>query len=219
MQRVTSSLKWKLVSALVVLTASVFLILAYALVQQKRQKILEAALDVENVTRLLDQSISSSAQQIDLSLRVIAAQLQEQLSTHRPLKRDAVDRLLAMHRAWHGSSIDFRVTDEQGDVRYGPGVQSVPYASYADRPFFDRLRQSDDSGMVVSKPVLGKVSRVWVVVFARRYNRPDGAFAGVIVAAVPIANFTAFLKDADLGAGGVALLRADDGGLLTRYPV
>ncbi|MFM6991666.1 MAG: ATP-binding protein, partial [Rhodoferax sp.] len=174
--------------------------------------------NVENFSRLLDQSISSAANKIDLSLLGIADQLQTYLQRSRQLDSSTVDRMLALRKEWHDNEVDFRVTDQDGWVRYGPGVNPANLASYADRPFFGELREGDSSRMTVSKPVLGKVSKIWVVVFARRYNYPDGKFAGVIAAAVPLSSLTTLLKSLDLGPSGVALLRDQDGGMLARYP-
>jgi len=211
-------LKLKFVIGVALMALAGVLMLAYTLYQEKAQKEAEVYANVANYARLLDQSISGSAAKIDLSLHGIADQLQQILHSQKHLNGDAVNALLARRKEWLAGAVEFRVTDADGLVRYGPGVQVNNLASYADRPFFSQLRADDEAQMLVSKPVLGKVSKVWVVVYARRYNYPDGSFAGVIAAAVPVSTLTALLRDLDLGPSGVALLRDQDGSLLTRYP-
>jgi hypothetical protein len=197
-------LKLKFLVGLALLSMAVAGLLAYALMQAKAQKEGEVFANVENYSRLLDQSVSSSARKIDLTMMGIADQLQQRLREGKQLDSAATNAMLALRKEWHAGEVEFRVTDRDGKVRFGPGVDPAKLASYADRPFFEHLRTTDDARMAVSNPVLGKVSKVWVVVFARRYNQPDGKFAGVIAAAVPVSYFNALLRGLDLGPSGVA---------------
>jgi signal transduction histidine kinase/CheY-like chemotaxis protein len=214
----TLLLRLKFLFVLALLSIGVAGLLAYALAQAKVQKEGEVSANVENYTLLLDQSVTSSVRKIDLTMLGIADQLQQHLKARKQLDGNETNAMLALRKEWHAGEVEFRITDQEGFVRFGPGVDPAKLASYADRPFFEYLRNDEHSKMAVSKPVLGKVSKIWVVVFARRYNQPDGRFAGVIAAAVPVSNFNALLRGIDLGPSGVALLRDADGGLLTRYP-
>ncbi len=213
------SLKWRLATALVCLNLCVLAFVGYALDQSKLQKEAEVSETVHNLTHLLDQSISSSAQKVDLSLLGIADQLEESLRGRNQLDGVRVNRLLEQHRTWLSKVGDIRVTDASGLVRFGPGVDKDSKISYGDRAFFAQHRDTLTQQLVVSDPVLGRVSKLWVVVLSRRYNYPDGRFAGVIAAAVPLSYFSALLGELNLGPNGVALLRDGAGGLLARYPM
>jgi PAS domain S-box-containing protein len=213
------SLKWRLAAAMMVLTLGVSAFVGYALNQSKLQKEAEVAETVQNFTRLLDQSISNSAQKVDLSLLDIADQLQEDLRARGHLDGPRVNRLLLQHRTWLSKVGDFRVTDTSGLVRFGPSVDKDSKISYGDRAFFVQQRDALTQKLLVSDPVLSRVSELWVVVLSRRYNYPDGRFAGVIAAAVPLSYFSALLGELNLGPNGVALLRDSQGGMLARYPM
>ncbi len=213
------SLTWRLATALLILNLGVLAFVAYALDQSKLQKESEVSATVHNLARLLDQNVSSSAQKVDLSLLGIADRLQEYLHERKQLDGASVDRLLDEHRNRLSKVAEFRVTDASGLVRFGPGVDKNSKISYGDRAFFAQQRVSLSSQLVVSDPVLGRVSKLWVVVLSRRYNYPDGRFAGVIAAAVPLSYFSALLGELNLGPNGVALLRDGAGGLLARFPL
>jgi hypothetical protein len=62
----------------------------------------------------------------------------------------------------------------------GQGRDREHQDSYGDRPFFAEHRAQPGRKMIISEPVLGKVSNIWVIVFSRSYRNPDGSFAGVV---------------------------------------
>jgi len=112
----------------------------------------------------------------------------------------------------------FRITDQEGQVMWGKGVDPKAPASYADRSFFADHSAAPGQHMLLSPPIIGRVSGVPVIAFTRSYRHPDGRFAGIIAAAVPIAHFTAQLAQLNLGAHGSAVIRHRDLSLITRYP-
>jgi diguanylate cyclase (GGDEF)-like protein/PAS domain S-box-containing protein len=89
---------------------------------------------------------------------------------------------------------------------------------YASRPFFKAHRDQNGIGLIVSNPAIGFVNRIWQITFSRRYNYPDGSFAGVVSASVPVSNFAHLLAQVDLGPLGIAALRDADLGLIARHP-
>ncbi|MBC7860854.1 MAG: PAS domain S-box protein, partial [Burkholderiaceae bacterium] len=58
----------------------------------------------------------------------------------------------------------------------------------------------------------------WLISLARRYQRPDGSFAGIILIPIPLATFDALFGQFEVGQKGVVMLRKTDAGLITRYP-
>jgi len=211
-------LRTGLIAIVVVVNLFVCGLLAYALNASKAQHEKEVRNYVENFAALLDYSISGSVGKIDLSLREIIFMLERDLRQQGFLNADEVNAILRQRRDWLAGLAEFRVTDASGHVRYGPGVMPGDNVSYADRSFFETHRRNGDAGLIVPNPVLGKVTKVWIIPFTRRYNYPDGSFAGMISASVPVEYFTRLLSGVDLGPQGIALLRDADTGLITRYP-
>ena len=90
--------------------------------------------------------------------------------------------------------------------------------SWTDRDFFPILRDRPDTGPHVTKPILRRVTGVWLVALARRINRPDDSFGGVVSAATPLQHFQSLLTKVQLGHKGVVALRDADFGRLARHP-
>jgi PAS domain S-box-containing protein len=214
----TKSLRLILILVVLLFNAFVIYLLTDSLLQARDQREREVRTTVENVALLLDQNVGSLSQKIGLSLRDIADALEKDLRVSKQLEEKETNELLSERRDWMSRNVDFRVTDDTGLVKYGPGVVPGNYASYADRNFFIAHRASPDRGLLVTNPVVGRVSGVWVIVFSRRYNNPDGKFAGVVAAAVPVSYLSQIISGLSLGASGVVALRDASNSLITRSP-
>ncbi|MEY4749180.1 MAG: hypothetical protein RIQ60_1394 [Pseudomonadota bacterium] len=184
----------------------------------ERDKLVEQVQDTTSgLAALLERSIFNSARQIDLGLQGIADALEHQGASGR-LDDAYIEQLLARYQERHPEVDAFRVTNAKGEVLWGKGVDRKAPATYADRPFFPLHQASPGQRMIPSDPILGKVSKVWVIAFTRSYRNADGSFAGVIAAAVPINYFTDLLAQPKLGPHGTAVIRQLTHQLVTRYP-
>ena len=204
-----------MVATVLGVTTFVAILLTYTLIKAKQQHEREVRTTIENVAKLLDQNISDYAKMIDLGLQDIADHLEHDVAQQ---SREDINRLLADRTQRLSVAVDFRVTDETGAVIYGAGVGQGTNVSFGDRDFFIKHRDSPSGSMIVTNPIFGRVSKQWVISFSRRYNFPDGRFAGVIAAGVPVAYFSQLLANLDLGPNGIALLRDADTALIVRYP-
>ena len=204
-----------------VLALNVFVagLLAYALSAAKERKEQEVRTTVENMALLLDQSVAASVREIELLLREVQIHLERDLRQGLTLDRGEMNGLIAEHQAWLLQSAEIRVTDATGAVVLGHGVTPETQVSYADRDFFIAHRAQDDQQTRASKLVFGRIAGTWITVFSRRYNAPDGRFAGVVTAAVPAAYFRGLLSGLRLGPHGIALIRDQDMAMIARWPV
>jgi hypothetical protein len=212
------SLRGILVAITATANVTVFLLLADSMYRARIESEALARTSTDNLSALMEQSIGSAAKNIDISLLSIADALERELRTHGKLAGLDVNAMLAVHGERLGNTADFRVTDGNGRLIFGAGVKPGGSASYADRAFFAEHRSRSDSALIVANPVLGRVSGIWVVPLSRRYNFPDGRFAGVIAGAVPVSYFSQLLAGLDLGRHGVAFLRDSDQALIARHP-
>ena len=204
-----------------VLALNVFVagLLAYALSAAKERKEQEVRTTVENMALLLDQSVAASVREIELLLREVQIHLERDLRQGLTLDRGEMNGLIAEHQAWLLQSAEIRVTDATGAVVLGHGVTPETQVSYADRDFFIAHRAQDDQQTRASKLFFGRIAGTWITVFSRRYNAPDGRFAGVVTAAVPAAYFRGLLSGLRLGPHGIALIRDQDMAMIARWPV
>ncbi|SDI83954.1 PAS domain S-box protein [Propionivibrio dicarboxylicus] len=190
---------------------------AHEIVVSRQRAIDQLQIVTTNLVELLESNISESARNIDLALQNIADSLEYAGRDHE-IPDAFVESLLARQLARHPEVDAFRVSDAKGDVLWGKGVIRSKPATYADRDFFREHRKQPGQRLIITEPIMGRVSKIRVIAFTRSYRDANGAFAGVVSAAVPIQHFTDLLSRLDLGANGTALMRHLDDALLTRYP-
>ena len=111
------------------------------------------------------------------------------------------------------------MSNERGEVLWGKGVNRNSPASYADRDFFLSHQSQPGHQLIITEPIVGRVSKIWVMAFTRSYRKPDGSFAGVVSAAVPVSRFVELLSTLKLGNHGTAVIRYINTALVARYPV
>lgn len=171
---------------------------------------------VHNLSLLLEREIGAEISRIDLVLRMVAEEAEDELASKRALD-PGFNAFLARQEKHLPEISSLRVTDAHGQVRFGKGV--VPGAvDLSDREFFIRHRGHDQAGLVISTPVLARISKEWSIPLARRINRPNGDFAGVVYANIPVSHFTRKFAELRLGASGVVALRSAGHISMARYP-
>jgi len=177
-----------------------------------------AEASTQNLALVLDQSITGSIQKVDLALQTVVAELEQQLRTSGSFDEAKANALLRFYQPLLVEAAGIRVANADGLVVLGPDVNLQEKASWADRDFFLQLRDQAETGLVVSQPILGRVTKIWVITFMRRINRPDGSFGGVVSAPIPLQHFQGLLSRLDLGPKGVVVLRGADFGMIVRQP-
>ena len=177
-----------------------------------------AEVATRNLADLLERDISASFDHIDLGLLAIADEM------HRQSARGAVDgmeinRFIERQLARQPDVDSLRVTNARGEVVFGTGIGPAPRPNNAERDYFRAARDTAGGGLMFSRPVVGHISSKWVMILARRFDGPDGRFAGVVYAPVTLESLQKRFISLELGPGGAATLRhAADLELIARYP-
>ena len=189
----------------------------FALLQSSTQYEERAEIATQNLSHALAGRINDMVQKIDLIVRETADDVEEQFAAGR-IDAKKMNATIVRHHD-HLPILDgLRVVNAQGENAYGIGVTPGVRTSVADRAYFARLRSDPKAGLVISEPVVGRVSKKWSVIFARRVNRPDGSFAGLVYGTVTLGNFLDMFSAIDVGKHGTIALRDGDLALVTRYP-
>ncbi len=89
------------------------------------------------------------------------------------------------------------VFDERGDVL--ESVSEFTATNAADRPMFQYHRDNPSRDLLVSPPVLGRISGRWVITFSRRVTRPDGRFGGMVLISLEPRYLTSLFEQTALG--------------------
>jgi hypothetical protein len=94
----------------------------------------------------------------------------------------------------------------------------VEPGQFSDREFFIYHRTHDDLGLHIGNPIRGRRTDGWIIPATRRFNRADGTFGGVAVAAINPQYFQDFYDRLQLGNNGAVLLASMNKTLLVRRP-
>ncbi|MCE1240730.1 MAG: PAS domain S-box protein [Azonexaceae bacterium] len=154
---------------------------------------------------------------IDLGLLTIADYLERE-SRHHRWNDDELNGILALQADRIPTVEAFRVTDRDGIVRWGVGLDPDHPISYADRSYFVQLRAAGTPQLAISPPIIGRISGRPMIPFARAWHLPDGSFGGVVIAAIPTEGFYKLMSTLQLGPHGSAVMRDLESRLITRYP-
>ncbi len=187
------------------------------LYHQRRQDEADAVVATRNICQVLDQSIAGIIGGGDQALLSVKYEYEQQLGAGR-LDESRLKALIANQHGHMGPYDSLRIADAGGRIRYGTGVVADANATVADRDYFTRLREDSQAGLVIARPVLGKISNKWVLLISRRLNHPDGSFAGVVYGGVLLETFHRMFATIQLGSGSVISLRDLQMGLIARHP-
>ncbi|MEG6505251.1 bifunctional diguanylate cyclase/phosphodiesterase [Nitratidesulfovibrio sp. 1201_IL3209] len=89
------------------------------------------------------------------------------------------------------AAMALRIANADGEF-VGNAPTAFPFAAnIRERPYFKRNEQGSAKELTISEPFFSEFEQAWLITLSRRLETKDGAFAGVVVAAVP---HTFFLK-------------------------
>ncbi|MCX7172925.1 MAG: histidine kinase [Proteobacteria bacterium] len=197
---------------LLVVTATLLL-----LYESRTQYDERAAGETSNLARVLEQYLDGAVGKLDLALQSVADEAQMQLAAGA-IDGAALNGFITRQFERQSDLDSLRVTDVQGNILYGIGVNPSSRVIVADRDYFIRLRDDPSEGLVFSKPVLGRISGKWVVILARRIKRPDGSFGGVVYAPIAVEHFQKIFSTIAIGENGAITLRDVDLSIIARFP-
>ena len=207
-----------LAGILIVVNALAVCLGAASLHQSRNLYEAQAQIQTHNIANAIDQSVTAHVDRIDLSLRSVAEELERQLA-QGGIRHEEMTAFLLKHEERLPELIGFLVSNAEGGGLLGHQIGPASKVSWAGRDYFIYLRDHPDGGLQMSKPVMGVVNKRPLIVFARRYNYPDGRFAGVVIAPVALTTFADILSKFDIGPQGVAVLRrSDDFSQIARFP-
>ncbi|WP_230970617.1 PAS domain S-box protein [Nitrogeniibacter aestuarii] len=214
----TPRIRRVLIIAVLVLHAAAILATYLAVDNSRVEHVAHIEAETRSLARLADQSVTKSAEAFDLVLKSIQFQLENALRETGHLDTMSFTALLADHERNLEHAAGIRIADAEGRVILGTDVRPDAHATWGDRDFFLHHRATPHAGMTVTDPIYGRVSQTWVVSFARRYNHPNGDFAGVISLAIPVSYFNELLSSFDTGRDGVAIILDSHARLMVRQP-
>lgn len=190
------------------------LLMAMASLRQSLRSHRERAIaTAQNLVQVLDHYVGDTIGKADLALWAVKDEVERTGGAPRDL-----DGFLRRQHERVPGLLALRTTDARGVVVHGSGEGAGQVVSLADREHFLRLRDDPDAGLVISKPLLGRLTGSWVIVAARRLEGPGRRFAGMALAVISLDQFQRAFSALDVGPHGSVALRDLDLGLIARYP-
>lgn len=202
----------RLAVGIALLDLCVLLMAVASLRQSLRSHRERAVATAQNLVQVLDHYVGDTIGKADLALWVVKDEV-ERGGTPRDL-----DGFLRRQHGRVPGLVALRTTDAEGRVNHGSGEGAGRVVDLADRAHFVQLRDNPDAGLVISKPLLGRLTGTWVIVAARRLEGPGHRFAGMVLAVISLDQFQRAFSALDVGPHGSVALRDLDLGLIARYP-
>lgn len=171
----------------------------------------QAAADTANLARAFDENITRTVESIDQTLLFLRDAYQ-----HDP--KGFIAGSWANERGFlSGLPVKISLTDRNGHVLWtnpGPLVGDI---NLADRPHFQAQRDNTSDKLVISRPVIGRLSHIWEIEFVRKLVAPDGGFGGIMVVSLDPSYLSRFYESISIG-NGVIVLATTSGVVLIRVP-
>ena len=208
--------RW-LIIGLICLNMLVVLLASVLLVENRRTHEESAQVAVSNISSLLEKEIVGTYEKADLALQSVADEFSEFNGSDRSKIIDWNLRLTHIRDSLPLLG-GLRATNPSGDVIYGLANNDSKNANISDIDYFIKLRENSDLGLVISSPLQGRVTGQLAIPLARRLKYKDGSFGGVVVATIPLDNFSVMFSSLKLYSKGTAGFRDSQLRLITRYP-
>ena len=215
-----SRLKWGMGAFGILLILGFNAMIGYDLLRQYFDDLQSARDDTQGLSLLLERHATDSFAGVDKILAGLAEALAVRDDTFQRADPD-VHALLRRQTAQSPLTRAILFIGADGQLLHDSDAPQPANLNLSDRDYFivqKERRAAGVAGAYVGLPVRGRTSGTWFVSMSRRFETPDGRFAGVIVAIVEPIAFRRFYETLHLGRDAVVTLFHADGQILARQP-
>lgn len=195
---------------------SLILATVWQMTQSRQERADSTKTEVSNIVRAAEQQAQDTFRQADNTLRDLIERVE-----HDGLAADQRARLkkLMARSVVNVEGIQaLFIYDAQGNWIVSSFPENTPAKNNSDRAYFAYHREHPDESIQIGSIVESRTTGDKVIPISRRINAPDGTFAGVALATVPVAYFQTFFERMDVDDKGVIFLALNNGDLLARRP-
>ena len=217
MLKVNSS-AFRLTVGVVLVNLFIYLLVGASIFKSRQQYERQASLTTQNLAHSLELTISGFLEKMDVSLFSVKNEVE------RELAGGGIDEKLLNPYIIREKSIipifeEMWVADKDGYVRYGTKLPPAKPINITDREYFKRIQANPEPGLVISKPVMGRITKAWSILISKRINNSDGSFAGSAFGSLRIVDyFDELFSKINVGEQGIIELRDKELGLIDQYP-
>ena len=182
-----------------------------------RQGTLRAAeAEMSNLARSMTQHAEDTIDLMDASILGVVFRLEADGTDPESLAK--LQKILLGRKASLRRIRDLIIFDESG-LRIASSDPSAPaIPSVSGREYFRHHLQSPAAEAFIGPPAMSVATGDWMTTVSRRYNHPDGSFAGVVLATVSANYFSQFYQQFQVSAHSSIALLSANGIVLARSP-
>ena len=207
------------IGVFVVITLLLIAISTAALLWDLRKRELEhARIETISLTRMFMEQTEQSFSSVDSLLLSVQERMRNNFGRQFELDSVPIHLLMSTRAAGLRQVKSMFVVNAQGLVVNSSRDISAPPVSVADRAYFRAFVQEQRQGLFIDKPVRNRIDSHWTLYMARRLTDVNGAFRGVLVAAVDIPQFEQLYNFMKLDYLRPIAIYLDDGTLVASLP-
>jgi diguanylate cyclase (GGDEF)-like protein/PAS domain S-box-containing protein len=182
----------------------------------RSQGLAEARRETANLAQSLGHHAEDTVRSADLTL--IGAVQRLEIDGTGPDTVKKLRQIMIARLAAFPILASFVVTDADGKCLI-IDVPTIPdNCSLAGTAGYEYHRTHEDQGPHLSAPERAIGSGTWVIPLSRRFDRPDGSFAGMVVTGISIPDITRYYDTFNIRQNGSISLALAGGTLLVRRP-
>jgi two-component system, cell cycle sensor histidine kinase and response regulator CckA len=206
-----------LVGVMLLLNSFVIGLALFTAHQSREQYLERAEAQAQNLAQALVHSMAGNIDAADVGLLSVVDEAERETSAGG-VDRITINAFITKQHRRLPELDTLRMTNARGELIYGSDLVPQVVKSVADREYFKKLHDDPAPGLVISHPMIGRISGKWSLVVARRYNNPDGSFAGVVSGLISLQRIRALLSSINVGAHGGISLRDGEMRVIIREP-
>lgn len=206
----------RLIAGAVILNLIAFGLVTMWLVKSRQHYAEETRRTTVNLANSLSDNVFGVIDKIGVGLHSTAIEAERQIANGNvdgPSLNAYIERQRAEIRDFEG----MWVADEFGNINWGTDIIPGKPVGISDRTYFQKQSQHAGLGVLISEPVMGRVTKAWSILLSRRINKPDGSFGGIALGSLRMVDyFTEKFSPLQIGKDGVIALRDENLALLVR---
>ncbi|MET4391246.1 diguanylate cyclase (GGDEF)-like protein/PAS domain S-box-containing protein [Bradyrhizobium sp. F1.4.3] len=172
-----------------------------------------AETEMANVARSLTQHAEDSLDLLDSGVVGVVSRLE--MDGTDPATITKLRSLLEARRKAIERVHSLAIIDDQGNWLTSPGTIA---STLSDDAFFRYHQLSPKREAFIGHPVKSLLDGEWVVTLSRRFNKQDGSFGGVVLAAISSRYLSHFYEQFEIGRNSSVALMYGDGMIIARNP-
>ncbi len=172
-----------------------------------------AETEMANVARSLTQHAEDSLDLLDSGVVGVVSRLE--MDGADPATIAKLRNLLEARKKAMDRVHSLAIIDDHGNWLTAPGTIA---STLSDDAFFRHHQLSPQREAFVGHPVKSLLDGEWVVTLSRRFNKSDGSFGGVVLAAIGSRYLSHFYEQFEIGRNSSVTLLYADGMIVARNP-